>query len=302
MEDALMRKAAKRELWRRFSCSEAMLTLLNRASGYESKEIEEAADPLCGGILVELDCACGVLWGAALAAGVRASRRIDDHRVAQIAALLAAKECVDWYASAGKTVNCGEITRLKSWGMLKFMAKGNLRVCQGQLADNAADFHARIDEALEQAQSKKTAGALRNCASEAYRNTAKQIGLEVEDGDVIVAGLAGGIGLSGNGCGALAATVFAISLKYFLDRKKPKHSMLRSNLQGFQIGYGWTEPSRRVVESFREKFGTKMCSDITKTSFASPDELHAFLETGACSGVLDSLLQFSQAAMNEMRD
>ena len=37
---------------------------------------------------------------------------------------------------------------------------------------------------------------------------------------IIVAGLAGGIGLSGNGCGALSAAIFIKSLSW--HRKNPK--------------------------------------------------------------------------------
>jgi hypothetical protein len=72
METVLTEKTMKNALLRYFSCSETTLTLLNQMAGTPWKEVEEAADPLCGGILAEMDAACGVLWGAALAAGVRA--------------------------------------------------------------------------------------------------------------------------------------------------------------------------------------------------------------------------------------
>ncbi|TFG83535.1 MAG: hypothetical protein E4H20_05285 [Spirochaetales bacterium] len=49
--------------------------------------------------------------------------------------------------------------------------------------------------------------------------------LDFEDADIAIAGLAGGLGLSGNVCAALASTIVAILLKYFRDRNRPKHSM-----------------------------------------------------------------------------
>ena len=213
-----------------------MLTLLNRAAGYESKELEEASDPLCGGILADLDCACGVLWGAALAAGVRSSRRIGDRRSARTAALRATQAAVEAYRKKGGPPNCCDVTEMKRWNMIRFLLKGNLRVCRRQLIEYGPVFDDVIDESIDTSDVAGTDGPPLNCASLAFRRTAEAIGLEIEEGQTVTAGLAGGLGLSGNGCGALAATIFALALKYFIDRQKPKHSMLRSNLQGLGVG------------------------------------------------------------------
>ena len=72
-----------------------------------------------------------------------------------------------------------------------------------------------------------------------YTNVAAEIlGLKEYNDPAIVAGFAGGVGLSGNVCGALAATLYALAVKYFVDRNKPKHGMLRSNMQGIKIEQG----------------------------------------------------------------
>jgi hypothetical protein len=268
--------------------------MLNRAAGYESKEIEEASDPLCGGLLLDGDCACGVLWGAGLAAGVRARERLPDRNAARLAALLSAKACLNWYSAQGKPVDCGQIIGMKKWNMPLYLLKGNLRVCLRQLSECALDFHNRIDETLQIVETSGEAQPLRNCASESFRETARVIGLEEEDGDVLVAGLAGGLGLSGNGCGALVGAVFAHMLKYFKDRDKPKHSMLRSNLQGLYIGDGWMEPAREVVRRFTNALDTKKCAEITQTEFGSPEDLHRYLETGACNGLQRNLAESAE--------
>ncbi|MBU8914333.1 MAG: C-GCAxxG-C-C family protein [Spirochaetales bacterium] len=190
MDVVLDAKATKREFWKRFSCSETMFTLLNRAAGYETKELEEASDPLCGRLLAELDAACGVLWRAALAAGVRARNRITNRQYAASAALEATREAVRWYKCAGASLSCRRrrFTR-----------------------------------------------------------------------------------------------------KYFIDREKPKHSMIRSNLQGMLVGDGWMAPSRYILKQFKDEFGTKMCSEISGASFQSAGQLEEHLNAGKCDSVQDTL-------------
>jgi hypothetical protein len=68
MENVLDQGSVTHEMLRRFSCSEAMLTVLNAAAGLGCKELVEASDPLCAGLLAEMDGACGALYGATLAA------------------------------------------------------------------------------------------------------------------------------------------------------------------------------------------------------------------------------------------
>jgi len=268
-----------------------MFTLLNRAAGYESKELEEASDPLCGGILMGLDCACGVLWGAALAAGVRASKRITDKNIARLAALEAAKAAVAAYSKTGCQPNCRDVTKLSKWNMMRFLLKGNLRVCQQQLIRFGPVFDRVIDETIGSVGEAQSSGTSNNCASEAFHRTAEAIGFDEEEGQTITAGLAGGLGLSGNGCGALAGAIFALALKHFKDRQKAKHSMIRSNLQGLGIGDGWMNPAREVQRSFVGKYGTKTCASIAGRSFSSVADLNAHLSCGACDAVVETLTE-----------
>jgi hypothetical protein len=173
--------------------------------------------------------------------------------------------------------------------MTTFMLKGNLRVCQRQLTDTAPGFHEAIDDAIEAHPKASQHAGMRNCAMEAFEQTARIAGLLSNGTKVVVAGLAGGLGLTGNACGALAATVFALTLKYFIERNKPKHSLIRSNLQGLQLWDGWLDPSREVLRRFKERFGTKLCSRITGTTFEDNDSLYDFLQKGNCNRVVSAL-------------
>jgi hypothetical protein len=101
MKNVFAPASVTREMLRRFSCSETTLTILDAAAGLGWKELEEASDPLCAGLVAEMDGACGVLWGTALAAGVRARARIPDADSAQEATLAAARGAVAAYRRAG---------------------------------------------------------------------------------------------------------------------------------------------------------------------------------------------------------
>jgi hypothetical protein len=292
MESKLEAGPVKRELLRRFSCSETMLTVLDRAAGLTWKELEEASDPLCAGIVAELDSACGALWGAALAAGVRARHRIMDRDEACRTALEATRRVMEAYARKGRPLDCGELLGQKKWSFLQFMMRGNLRKCQGQLSELAPEFHELLEQTIVESRQHPRGGKARqaeNCAVEAFRRVSSAIGLKSDGYEVVAAGLAGGLGLSGNACGALAAAVLAVSLKYFQERNRPKHSMIRSLLQGVQVGVGWMEPSKQISRGFRSRFGTKLCAQITGKSFARAEELAAHLEAGGCDAVLEEV-------------
>lgn len=289
METVLNEKSIKKEFMKRFSCSETMLTLLDKAEGKERKIYEEAADPLNGGFLAEMDGICGVLWGGVLAAGIRAAEKIDDPVKAADKAMEASLAVLETYRASGDPMDCDKITGMQEWNLMKFMSLGNMDICQGHMVDFVPKFHQRINVVLDSDTAAERETHERNCAMEAYERAVKALSLTEYTDPVIVAGLAGGIAMSGNVCGALAATVYAMAIKYFTDRNKPKHSKFRSNLQGMNIANGWIKPMQKLSSSFQNEIKGKKCSDITGQTFPSSTDLSAFLQEGNCNRVLDKL-------------
>lgn len=293
METVLTEKKMKWALYRYSSCSEAMLTLLNQMAGTEWKEVEEASDPLQGGILCDLDAACGILWGAGLAAGVRAQKKISDHIIARNAALYATQKMIHAYYQQEGRVNCTDIINMEKWNFSIYMLKGNSFRCHNNIARWALRFSEVINSSLAESSEDLTSQTQQNCACDAMEKVGQAIGLDVSPYATIPAGLAGGLGLSGNACGALASAIFTQCLKYFISRNKPRHSMIRSLLQGYSIGTPWMNPSRKLNEEFKHQFGTRACRDITKKVFSKSSDLSAFLKEGGCSNVIDSLTKLA---------
>lgn len=297
MQNVFAPAPVTREMLRRFSCSETTLTILNAAASLGWKELEEAADPLCAGLVAEMDGACGLLWGASLAAGVRARALIPDPAGVREATLAASIGLVEAYRRAGHPFDCAQITGLNTWNFARYMLKGNIRVCSRLISGMAPEFHAIIDRTIDVHRARGPAGRCRNCAVEAYDRVCRAIDLAADGTGAVAAGFAGGLGLSGNACGALAAAILAVSMKYFTERNRPKHSMIRSDLQGLFLGVGWMRPSMEIARRFRAGFPGKTCRSIAGRAFASADELAAHLDSGRCERVLEAVAAAAREAV-----
>jgi hypothetical protein len=73
------------------------------------KSEEQAAMPLAGGIM-QHGYQCGMIWGAALAAGAQAHRLFGPGPRAEAKAIIVAQRLVESFRSLNKNVNCIDIT------------------------------------------------------------------------------------------------------------------------------------------------------------------------------------------------
>jgi hypothetical protein len=186
-------------------------------------------------------------------------------------------------------MQCGELTDMQRWSFPRYMLKGNIARCRNQVAHWTPRFHEVIDSASSAETGGESSGDRGNCACAAMKAVGRAIGFDVEPYAAVPAGLAGGLGLSGNACGALAAAIFTVCLKYFVNRDKPRHSMLRSLMQGFGRGVSWMDSSQYINEGFKLRFGSKSCADIAHRKFGSAEELAEFVNSGGCREVIDAV-------------
>ena len=112
-----------------------------------------------------------------------------------------------------------------------------------------------------------------SCASEVVR----KMGASDEE-MVMVAGFAGGYGLSGNACGALSAAVYMNTLA----RVKEK-----------SYKYSLSDPEfNHILKSFYEITDYKIeCSEICGRHFNTISEHTEFIKNGGCNKLLDVLAQ-----------
>jgi hypothetical protein len=241
---------------------------------------EKAAMPLAGGI-ANMGYQCGMLWGAALAAGAQAYRTYGPGPQAEAAGIMASQRLVAGFREGTKDeINCLEISDLDMQGdfdvrmILKFFLKGGPIGCFRMAARYApvvqneigATFSGESIEAPSPPVSCATVLAEKAGASELHA--------------AMVSGFAGGIGLSGGACGALGAAIWLIGLQQPVE------------IEGFSYSGTWVNDT---IEKFLESSDYEFeCSKIVGQQFESVREHADYIRDGGCAKIIEDLVASSQ--------
>lgn len=290
--DIFLKRSMKRTMFRHFSCAESALILFDRAAGIDQDEAEQAIDLLNGGVLLELDGGCGLLWGSAMAAGIRASKRFEKEEDACAAAFAASIELLREYVASGGATDCNRILNMDRWNFLSYLAKEKMNVCVGIAEKWFPRFNEIIEKSFEKYKPAKGQKWV-NCAVDVFKSVASEIGLDLSGETPWVAGFAGGLGLQGSTCAAVSSAVFAVNLRHFRSRNKSPHSALRSMMQGMGVGAGWMKPSKRLLSAFREKYHTKSCCTLIGKTFQGLDEYTDHVASGKCANIISGVSQIA---------
>ncbi len=254
------------------TCSRTFTYLLNREFGHPHEESERAADPLAGGIL-QKGHQCGMLWGSSLAIGAEAYRRCTHPGQAMIVAMNATRMVMASFEEREKTIQCREITHCdfnNRWSMAKYLFSGRFLHCF-KLADQWAPEAVQVAlKGLSHTEEWADHEVL-NCASE----VARKMGATDEQ-MVMVAGFAGGLGLSGSACGALSAAIWMRTMDWC--RAHPGKSAFK------------TPEAEQVLNAFLEHTNsTLLCREITRKQFLTQDDHTTFIQQGGCSALIKTL-------------
>jgi hypothetical protein len=261
---------AKRTFIKQGTCSRTFFYLLDREFGHAMEMEEQAADPLAGGI-IQQGYQCGMLWGAALAVGAEAYRRTDNQDQAIALSIKATQRVMVSFVNRTGTIQCEEITRIdfnNKWSLAKFMLSGKFVSCITLCGKWAPEAIQAAIEGLSTDESDSPQHCL-SCSSEVV----KKMGGSDEE-IAMVAGLAGGLGLSGSGCGALASAIWKTILE-----------LIKTN--GWK--YSMSDPvTEKILKKFYEATNYEMeCSEITGLSFETLDEHTEFIKNGGCRKLID---------------
>jgi hypothetical protein len=262
----------KKVFWKKGTCSQTFCYLLDREFGHLKENEERALDPLAGGIM-QRGQQCGMLWGASLAAGAEAFRRHNDRDQAIAIAITTTQRLLGSFEKRAKSVNCRDIIGSDftgKFGLAKAFLLGRFMRCF-RLADKWAPE--AIQSAIEglSVNSTDLSQLPVSCASE----VAKKMGASAEE-IVMVAGFAGGLGLSGNGCGALAAAVW-ITILEMLGKDNWKYSL--------------SDPvSGKILKKFHAATaGEITCHKITGRRFKTIAEHTEFIKNNGCENLMNVL-------------
>jgi len=238
-------------------------------------ELEErAAAPLAGGLMRGYQC--GMIWGAALAAGAQAYRTFGKGTQVEAKAIIAAQRIVESFRAQNKNTDCRAITGIdlaapKPGMVFRFLIKtGAKGTCFGMAARYAKTAFSEINGTFSEKPIEALPGPLSCTALLAQKMGASDMQT------VMAASLAGGIGLSGGACGALGAAIWIIGM---------------NNLQEGAEMVGLNPPvaldtMRRFCEYTNNEFE---CSKIVRRKFESISDHADYLRAGGCSKIIEGL-------------
>jgi hypothetical protein len=288
MSESVSRDTAKYWWLQCVACSEASMTTQLRGFGFEEPIYEQALHSFSGGFM-HSGHACGLLTGAAMAAGFLARVRFEDNETRAAAALYATIQLAKAYPELTESVNCREITEVPLTnlrGRLRYLQEGKARMCGRFHLKWSAQAHDQIDKALTEFEERVPAKKCTNCAVNTLEKIVTPARMKEAD-SVLVAGLAGGVGLLGNVCGALATGVYAMSVSHYLERGgKKRDSRIRGSLQEL-AGTRYQGAATRLRIEFIDCFGSELCTRIAPRKFEDMEEHSVFIEQGGCKEVIE---------------
>ena len=251
--------------------------VVDRSFDHPMKREEKASIPFAGGV-ANMGYQCGMLWGASLAAGAQAYRLHGPGTKAEAEAILASQNLVKAFrAQAKNEINCMEISQLNLQGdaeisaILKFFLKGGPIGCFRMAARYAKVGYSEIESSLPGENIEAPVSPV-SCAS----LLAKKLGAS-EMHTAMVAGFAGGIGLSGGACGVLGAAIWLKAL----------NSSEELQLDGLSYSGTWVN---EMIEKYMESSDYEFeCSEIVGRKFENLDDHAKHISSGGCSKIIEAL-------------
>ena len=241
----------------------------------EPLEMEEHAAASLSGGLVNHGYQCGMLWGAALAAGAEAYRLYGPGPLAEVRSIVAAQKLVASFRNLAGKIDCREIIGLDMTGkmellpLLRMLVTGKPVGCFFRAGRYAKLAFELINDACS-GPDMEVPSAPVSCSAELARRVGAS-GLHA----TMAAGLAGGIGLSGGGCGALGAAVWLAVMK---GRSQGLGDKTLAGLTG------------RLFTMFSNVAGSDFrCSTVTGRRFDTIAGHAACVRSGGCEAVIAAL-------------
>jgi hypothetical protein len=257
------------------ACSTALLHTLNEAFEHPSGKDEQASVPFAGGMM-QHGYQCGMIWGAALAAGAEAYRRYGAGPEAETRAILAAQRLVAVFRTRNKHINCFELTELDQTSttgqmIMFFLAKGGVIRCFHRAGKFGPPAYDTIAAAFAEDLTDTPAAPV-SCAAV----LARRMGASDETA-IKVCGLAGGIGLCGGACGALGAAIWIRALNQLESGVEKIEFKDRSAL----------DLINRFLKCTNYEFE---CPKIVGRKFESVSDHAGYVCNGGCAKIIDVLV------------
>lgn len=268
-------KLSKKEIRRLFmqkgSCSHLLFYAMNYQYDHNKKFEERAIDQLAGG-LAQKGYQCGMLWGTSMGTSAEAFRKFKNKDHAVAVAVNTSKQAIDAFTKITDSADCNEITNIDQ---SEVFSNIKMIFSAGKCFRLANKWYPKAIETADKCLSENftVQNKVMTCASEVV----KKMGGSDEE-MVMVSGFAGGLGLSGNACGALAATIWKKTLDWC--RKNPEKR--GSSYEGVET----------IITKFEEVTQAEyLCKNICGMNFNSIEDHTEFINVGGCKKIIDALAE-----------
>jgi hypothetical protein len=245
--------------------------VLDHAFDHPMKLEEHATMSLAGG-LISYGYQCGMLWGAALAAGAQAYRVFGPGPEAEARTMIAAQKIVESFRALNKdAIDCADITDTnwqKQKEIFMYLLKGGVVTCIRMAARYSPIAFDTMNTALADASSEVSSLPISCSALLAQRMGASEMH------KTMAAGFAGGIGLSGGACGALGAAIWIIGMKHEKLGFRDIKLMVADTIDAVSA----------ITDSKLE------CTEIAGRRFKDVGDHAAYLRSGGCSEIIEVLV------------
>jgi hypothetical protein len=250
------------------------LRVLNQAYDHSMELEERAAAPLAGGIMRGYQC--GMIWGAALAAGAQAYMTFGNGPQAEARAIMAAQKIVESFRTQNRSIDCRAITGIdisspNTRTIVRFLVKSApTGSCFGMAARYAKAAFSEINPAFSEEHIQEPSAPVSCAAMLAQKMSVSDMHT------VMAAGFAGGIGLSGGACGALGAVIWILGM----DSLKQGAGQI-----GLEVPAA-LDAIERFIHYTNHEFE---CAKIVGRKFESVEDHASYVRTGGCNKLIDVL-------------
>ena len=257
------------------TCTQSVFRIMNQNFHNQAQLEERASNTLAGGIVFQGKI-CGLVIGASLGAGTETYNKTKNIEQSTCMSIKATQLLLKSFNEKFHAIDCFEITgQLFSTqaDIFRYMLAEKGNKCNSLAGKWIPQAIKAIKTTLESPSS--IPSHCESCASRVVR----ELGGTEKD-RATVAGLAGGIGLSGNICGALTASLWYKSLQWL--REHPEQKSFPEKI------------AKKDVEYFLEVTdGAYLCHDLSGKTFESLENHSNFIHEGGCNKLINILSKIS---------
>ncbi|MHA2168757.1 MAG: C-GCAxxG-C-C family (seleno)protein [Candidatus Kariarchaeaceae archaeon] len=246
-------------------------------------DLRKAVTGLAGG-LNNNGSTCGAIFGGSINFAL-IQEATDNQEIHDVDLLRAVNDYVSLFSETFGSASCKDITALNlrsRIGQLQLLLPWKKNKCLKQ-----AEFGIKHIMTTKIPNSEPIEFSVDHCSTKVWDEIKRISGYEDHYLERMSKVFTGGIGLSGNVCGALSAVIMYLGVKY-------RKLGIGSNQSGSsKSSYArLRNATNEIIEAFIDEFEGLECRIITNEQFTDIDEFHKFRSSVGCERVYDFLFNF----------